>query len=165
MSFSASIDVLKPTATEVETVRQNRETIAEICRHLDSSGEPGPMRLPVLGTLDLPRSAVRALMRILSELAEGHAVAVHALEEEEEITTSQAAQLLGVSRPTLIGLLDRGEIPYRRIGTHRRLRLSQVLAHRERMEQPANQRFPSSEERLRGLREMAQYTDRIGLGY
>jgi excisionase family DNA binding protein len=65
------------------------------------------------------------------------------------LTTSQAADLLGVSRPTVIKLLDEGKIPYERIGTHRRIQLRDVLYFREERR----------EEQYRALDEMAILQD------
>lgn len=163
MAFADPIEVLEPTPSAIRAARQSRESLTEVAERLGSGSQAGTVRLH---DLDLPVPVLRLLVRVLDELADGHTVEVRALTEpDEQITTSRAARLLGMSRPTLIGLLDREEIPYRRVGTHRRIPLGQVLAYRERMARgnPAGQ--PSRAERLRGLEEMAEYTDRLGLGY
>ena len=67
----------------------------------------------------VPPEAAGLLLRILSELANGNAVTV--LPITAEITTQQAAELLNVSRPFLVSLLEQGKIPYRKVGTRRRL--------------------------------------------
>ena len=152
-------EILEPSAAEVKAARRTRESIAEAAR---MAGEgSGTVRLE---GVDVPASVLRAMAHIVHELAEGRAVAVRTLSgEEEEVTTSQAARLLGMSRPTLIDLLERGEIPYRMVGTHRRIPRGAVMDFRRRTG-PAV-RVPTREERERGLREMAEYTDRLGLGY
>jgi excisionase family DNA binding protein len=79
--------------------------------------------------VELPPSVVRVLAEVLEHAGRGEPVRVVA--DNEEITTGQAADLLGVSRPYLVGLVDRGEIPSRKVGTRRRLRLADVMLYRE----------------------------------
>ena len=76
----------------------------------------------------LPASAVGMLTDILSFLAAGRSVTV--VPDNHVLTTNQAAEMLQVSRPYLIRLLDQKAIPHTMVGTHRRLRLQDVLAYR-----------------------------------
>jgi len=80
------------------------------------------------GSIAVPGLVVDLLRQISAVLDRGDGVVVS--EVARELTTSEAARVLGVSRPTLISLLDRGEIKSRRVGTHRRVALGEILAYR-----------------------------------
>jgi excisionase family DNA binding protein len=81
-------------------------------------------------TLSVPRGAVELLARVLAHMAAGQGVSV--VPAHAELTTQQAAELLNVSRPFLIGLLDEGEIEYRRVGKHRRIKAASLMAYMAR---------------------------------
>ncbi|MBT8225041.1 MAG: excisionase family DNA-binding protein [Dactylosporangium sp.] len=80
--------------------------------------------------VEVPGSVRDVLARIADVLASGRGVAI--VPVDRELTTTEAAGLLGVSRPTLIKLLDAGEIGYSRPNSSRRIPLDQVLAYRDR---------------------------------
>jgi excisionase family DNA binding protein len=83
--------------------------------------------------IELPAGAVTLLLDILGVLASGQGVTL--IPEAAELTTVQAADLLRVSRPFLIKLLDEGKIPYRKVGKHRRLRGEDVLNYKRAVDQ------------------------------
>jgi excisionase family DNA binding protein len=100
---------------------------------------------------DLPVTAAKLLVKILSEIAKGNAVAVVGL--KPELTAKEAAELLGISHPRLIKLLESGQLPFYEVSTHHRIRLADVLAYRRR----------SLGERKAILREMAALNQKMGL--
>jgi excisionase family DNA binding protein len=78
----------------------------------------------------IPAEVYHILREVVTVMGTGQAITIAPV--SQRLTTSQAAELLGISRPTLIALLDDGEIPYERPRRHRLLRLDDVLSYRER---------------------------------
>jgi excisionase family DNA binding protein len=102
-------------------------------------------------TVKLPAPAVSLLLRILEEMARGNAVTI--IPVHAELTTQEAADMLNISRPSLIQLLDEGKIEYRRVGTHRRVRFEALMKYKRRMD----------EQRQAALRELAAYDQELGI--
>ncbi len=101
--------------------------------------------------LSLPEELRDLLLRGVHELRRGNRVSL--LSFGRLLTTQQAAELLGMSRPYLIRLLERDEVPYEMVGTHRRLRLDDVLAYRRER----------SSRRRESLRELSRDADDLGI--
>lgn len=99
----------------------------------------------------LPEVATRLLLHILDETANGNAVALVPL--HAELTTQQAADTLNVSRPHLVKLIENGELPSRKVGTHRRVRMDDLMAYRDRAEAQRRQALAdlAAETRMLGL--------------
>lgn len=136
-----------------EEARLARETSRQLSRAL-SNRKSVTLRLGgIKEEIKLPKAAGSLLVEILNELGKGKVVKVLAM--DAEISTQQAADLLHISRPFLINLLERKEIPLHRIGSHRRLRLSDVLAYKKR----------TDEQRMAALDELTQLSQDLGLGY
>src|SRR5271170_5030543 len=96
----------------------------------DCQGWAGPVSLRLEGRADaaLPKPAFCLLIEMLSQMARGNVVAVTPI--QADLTTQQAAELLGVSRPHLVKLLEGGHLPFRKVGVHRRVLFSDLAAYR-----------------------------------
>lgn len=131
-------DLLVPT----EAVSRQAEAVVRALRDARRDGNHGVVRVHASGdapetAVTLPDDALSLLLLILSHFADGDAVTV--VPVHAELTTQQAADILNVSRPWLVKLLDEGVIPCRKVGTHRRVPLRELLAYRDerRAEQQA----------------------------
>jgi excisionase family DNA binding protein len=87
-------------------------------------------KIPNVSVKELPDSVLLMVKEILAQVALGNAVSLSAM--PRELTTQQAATVLGVSRPFVIKLLEQGELAYRKVGSHRRIAFEEVLAYQER---------------------------------
>jgi excisionase family DNA binding protein len=104
-------------------------------------------------TIALPRQAFDLLLELLGQMANGNAVTI--VPVHAELTTQQAADMLNVSRPFLIELLEQGKIPFRKVGTHRRVLAKDLLAYREQ----------DRKARKEALRALTEEAEKLGLGY
>jgi excisionase family DNA binding protein len=103
--------------------------------------------------ISIPVAACQLLNGILAEMAKGNAVAL--VPVHSELTTRQAADILNVSRPFLIEQLEKGAIPYRKVGTHRRVMLEDLMEFKQTMDR----------NRLKAIEELSAIDQELGLGY
>jgi excisionase family DNA binding protein len=148
-----NLDPVTPTEEDAEQAKLSSRQLA--MQFADAEG----FRLQIENSsktgesLVLPKAAVRLLFRVLTEMAEGNAVTlvpIHA-----ELTTQEAAELLNVSRPFVVKLVDEGTIPSRKVGTHRRVMFEDVLSYKRDIDH----------KRLKALEELAALDQDQDLGY
>lgn len=101
----------------------------------------------------LPPQAMQALAKALKHLAAGNEVVVEA--RTDEFTTQQAANYLRVSRPFLVGLLEKGQLPFRKVGSHRRVLLTDLETYKQRID----------DQRFQALEQLAAQAQELGMGY
>lgn len=146
-------DLHEPSAEEISAARlaaralapldTSSPTITFVAQDEGDKVEQAPIAVPA--------AVFRMLVKMLVEMGNGNAVAmvpVHA-----ELTTQQAADLLNVSRPHLIKLLDSKALGFRMVGTHRKLKARDVLNYRDR----------TAHARAEGLKRMVELDEELGL--
>jgi len=135
----------EPTPRHDEPVTADErevDAVRKVARLLDESardGMTGEIRLTTADgqALDLPASIRKILRQAIPLLTQGDAVTVTSL--HKEMTTQEAADFLNMSRPSLIKLLEDGVIPYIKVGTHRRVRLNDLLSYEKRRHEKFNE--------------------------
>jgi excisionase family DNA binding protein len=120
-------------ATRVEPTPADRDRVAAISRATAGASE-ATLRLPSGEEVTLPESLVAVLIASAGQLSQGHGVTV--LATEAWLTPAEAGELLGLSRPFVVRLLDAGEIPAEHLpgSKHRLVRLADVLEFQDRRE-------------------------------
>ncbi|SDL01369.1 DNA binding domain-containing protein, excisionase family [Glycomyces sambucus] len=130
MAGLGSVSSVKPGDVDAEVAQRALRRIKDyLARHPDQ-----PEMIEVVVEHDepalvLPRATVTMFAQILAQLAEGRGVSV--VPSQAELSTQQAADLLGVSRPYLIRLLEDGVIPHRKVGRHRRVSCADLMAYKQ----------------------------------
>lgn len=147
------LEPVTPTEEESALARESSRLLAHYLGARDG------LRLQIIENggageaLDLPAPALRLLLHILTEMAQGNSVTLTPI--HPELTTQQAADILNVSRPFLVKLLDEGTIPSRKVGTHRRVLFSDLMAYKKQ----------NTELRLKALEELTAQAQELDMGY
>ena len=149
---TAELTTLPPSRDEAELARTSGQRLAPLARR----GRPLALRFRDGGreeTIELPAGAVKLLVEVLEIMASGRAVTI--VPQNAELTTQQAADFLSVSRPFLIQILEEKKIPFRMVGTHRRVHFEDVVRYKEAVDT----------ERRKVLDELAAEAQELGIGY
>jgi len=128
----------RPTLYKIKGVLDNGNNVPKL---VDPDGE----------IIELPKSVYQVLQQIVDHMMHGRAIFI--VPENKELTTQEAADILNVSRPYLVKLLERGEIPFLKLGTHRRIRFSDLMRYKKRRDA----------ERERALGEIARMSQELGM--
>lgn len=143
-----------PLAREVQAAAQGQRDLAAF---LSAQGET--QRIQIFDDknqahqVELPTSALRLLVDILAELAGGNAVQVVPI--HAELTTQEAADLLNVSRPHLVKLLEEGKLPFHRTGKHRRVLFADLMRYKAERDQQS----------VAAMQALAQQAQEADMGY
>jgi excisionase family DNA binding protein len=130
---------------------QDLSALLDLGRFLELHIEPALLLGPDGEQVPLPEEIYRVLVKVVEGLREGKVITV--VPRTQRLTTQEAADFLGISRPTLVKLLEQGEIPYEQPGRHRRIMFSDLLAYRQRRQ----------EERRAALDRMTEDASEAGL--
>jgi excisionase family DNA binding protein len=142
-----------PNAHDIQLAAESRLTLATLAQTggdftFTVAGDGG-----VTTQIRISSSAMQLLFAALSEIADGNAVSL--LPMNAELTTQQAADILNVSRPYLVAMLEKGDIPFRKVGVQRRVLARDVVAYKTR----------TDTDRRAALNDLARLGQELGVGY
>lgn len=141
-----------PTTPEIEAAKQSSRMLS---KYADADRVQLTLRADNGAPEDLvlPGQVMQLLLDIVSEMAKGNAISLVPI--HHELSTQEAANLLNVSRPHLVSLLEKNELPHRKVGAHRRVLASDVLAYKASLLDKRNQ----------ALDELTGMSQELGMGY
>ena len=152
--ISENFETVAPTESDALLARESSRRLAT-----HKLGRRSSIRIQLLDdgketeTLTVPASALRLFLHLLTEMSRGNAVTL--IPTHAELTTQQAADLLNVSRPYLVKLLDEGKIPFRSVGKYRRVRFDDLMAYKRK----------DDEARTKILDQLTAEAQELGMGY
>ena len=141
---------------ELITIAESEQgALREVEHFIKHAAGAGSIPLKLVGpngnTVALPAGVVHLLQVAVQHLTRGQAVTLVPI--DRELTTQQAADLLNISRPYLVKLLEQGEIPYTKTGTHRRIRFPDLMNYKVRRDG----------QRAEALTQLTQLSQELGL--
>ncbi|MEN9865860.1 MAG: hypothetical protein RL748_1450 [Pseudomonadota bacterium] len=143
-----------PTESDIVLARESGRALSTMLltraesQQIDFHDDQGSIQ-----TVHMPTSALRLLLEVLTEIGQGNAVSIIPI--HAELTTQEAADVLNVSRPFLVQLLEKGDIPFHKTGTHRRVRYQDVIDYKNNIDS----------ERRKVLAELAAQAQELDMGY
>ena len=139
---------------DFESAQLARASAAELSKLLNEKPEADRAAIKLDDhDLILPRQALILLRDLLTDMAQGNAVTVVPM--HAEMTTQQAADILNVSRPYLVKLLETGALGFTRVGTHRRIRFEELMAYKQKLKDQSS----------RAMDELAKQAQENDMGY
>jgi len=143
-----------PTSREIAIAKESGRKISAFLHtksetqkidFFDEKGSAHSVRIPI--------SALRLLVDVLAEIGEGNAVNI--IPRHAELTTQEAADVLNVSRPFLVKLLEQGDMPFHKVGAHRRVRYQDVIHYKTLIDK----------QRQASLNELTAQAQQYDMGY
>lgn len=150
--MATSSVVQLPTTQDVEEAKVSSRTLAKY-------SDAKRVQLSIKGSnnesdeLILPGHALQLLLDILSEMSRGNAISI--MPVHAELSTQDAANILNVSRPFLVGLLDDGVIPHHKVGSHRRVLAKDIIDYKQQIDT----------KRMKSLDSLSSMSQDLGMGY
>lgn len=143
-------NVNKPTKREQQVAIKSYPALEEVLKHLGTE-EPEIEIEETKDQIKIPLKALKLLNQILKAMSKGQSISI--IPTATELSTQKAAEILGCSRPFLVELLEEGNIPFTKVGTHRRVKMEDIIVFKQKQKKKQKQH----------LIEMMQNDEELGL--
>lgn len=147
-------ETILPTEKEILLATESSRALTEISKKKNDKFPDIEFTLEKTKTaIKVPFSVFRMLLTILTQMSEGNAVVI--MPVHHELTTQEAAEILNVSRPFLIQLLESGKIPFRKVGTRRKILFKDLMTFKKK----------DDNERSKILDQLSEEAQKLDMGY